>query len=98
MAPPSLSVVCFRYAPANLGRAALEDVNALNALNRALLERLQLSGRAFLSSTMLNGRFVLRACIVNPLSAQSDIDVLCEAVKAFGIGPETCDNLRSPGS
>ena len=55
----------------------------LNELNKAVLERLQLSGRAFLSSTVLNGRFVLRACIVNPLSGQRDVDAMLEAVKAF---------------
>jgi alkyl hydroperoxide reductase subunit AhpC len=55
----------------------------LNELNKTVLERLQLSGRAFLSSTVLNGRFVLRACVVNPLSAQRDVDDMVEAVKAF---------------
>jgi glutamate/tyrosine decarboxylase-like PLP-dependent enzyme len=78
MAPPSLSVVCFRVEPAGLG-----GEEQLNELNKAVLERLQLSGRAFLSSTVLNGRFVLRACIVNPLSGQRDVDAMLEAVKAF---------------
>jgi aromatic-L-amino-acid decarboxylase len=78
MAPPSLSVVCFRVEPAGVG-----GDEQLNVLNKAVLERLQLSGRAFLSSTVLNGRFVLRACIVNPLSGQRDVDAMLEAVKAF---------------
>ena len=78
MAPPSLSVVCFRVEPAGWG-----GDERLNELNKAVLERLQLSGRAFLSSTVLNGRFVLRACIVNPLSGQRDVDAMLEAVKAF---------------
>jgi len=77
MAPPSLSVVCFRVAPAEI-----EGDERLDQFNKTVLARLQLSGRAFLSSTVLNGRFVLRACIVNPLSAQSDVDALLEAVKA----------------
>jgi len=78
MAPPSLSVVCFRVEP-----AGMSGDEQLNALNQAVLERLQLSGRAFLSSTVLNGRFVLRACIVNPLSGQRDVDAMLEAVKTF---------------
>ena len=77
MAPPSLSVVCFRLAPADV----LGD-ERLDQFNKTVLERVQLSGRAFLSSTVLNGRFVLRACIVNPLSAQGDIDALMETLKA----------------
>jgi glutamate/tyrosine decarboxylase-like PLP-dependent enzyme len=78
MAPPSLSVVCFRVEP-----AGVSGEEQLNALNKTVLERLQLSGRAFLSSTVLGGRFVLRACIVNPLSGQRDIDAMLEAVKTF---------------
>jgi glutamate/tyrosine decarboxylase-like PLP-dependent enzyme len=78
MAAPSLSVVCFRMRPAGV----MGD-EGLNELNKAVLERLQLSGRAFLSSTVLNGRFVLRACMVNPLSAERDVDAMLEAVKAF---------------
>jgi glutamate/tyrosine decarboxylase-like PLP-dependent enzyme len=80
MAPPSLSVVCFRYKP-----ASFEGTEAdLDALNKTVLERLQLSGRAFVSSTTLGGRFVLRACIVNPLSSQDDIDALLDAIVELG--------------
>ena len=78
MAPPSLSVVCFCVEP-----AGVSGDEQLNELNRAVLERLQLSGRGFLSSTVLNGRFVLRACIINPLSGQRDVDAMLEAVKTF---------------
>jgi glutamate/tyrosine decarboxylase-like PLP-dependent enzyme len=79
MAPASLSIVCFRFAPADTPRDT-----TLDDLNKRLLERVQLGGRAFLSSTVLNGRFVLRACIVNPLSSQADIDALLETVKEVG--------------
>jgi aromatic-L-amino-acid decarboxylase len=76
MAPPSLSVVCFRY----VGRTA--DETSLGSLNRALLERLQLGGEAFLTSTELHGRFVLRACIVNYRSRREDVDRVLAAVRA----------------
>lgn len=79
MGTPSLSIVCFRYVP----KDAPPPVD-LDAINRALLARLQLSGRAFISSTVLRGEFVLRACIVNPLSGSDDIDALIDAVKMFG--------------
>ena len=65
-----LSVVCFRYG-------------ANDAVNKQILERLQLSGEAFLTSTELNGRFVLRACIVNYRSTRDDLDRMLGAVRRF---------------
>ena len=79
MAPPSLSVVCFRFLD-----PSLPDDDAIAALNRALLERLQLGGEAFLTSTELRGRFVLRACIVNYRSRLEDVDRMLDAVRAIG--------------
>jgi len=79
MAPPSLSVVCFRL----LNRTK-SDSEALDALNRAVLERLQLGGEAFLTGTEVRGRFVLRACIVNYRSRWDDVDRMLSAVRACG--------------
>lgn len=75
--PPGLSIVCFRYAPAG-DRTAPE---ALDALNKQLLERLQLAGQVFLSSTTLEGRFWLRACFVNPLATDEDVAGILDAVR-----------------
>src|SRR5262245_32961565 len=69
-----LSVVCFRYRTSEVS----------DTVNRQLLERLQLGGEAFLSSTVLAGRFVLRACIVNYHSTKTDIDQMLEAVRTIG--------------
>jgi glutamate/tyrosine decarboxylase-like PLP-dependent enzyme len=79
MAPAGLSTVCFRFLD-----ESLRDEEAIAALNRRLLERLQLGGEAFLTSTELSGRFVLRACIVNHRSTREDIDRLLDAVRAIG--------------
>lgn len=77
LAPPSLSIVCFRFtAPGQ----KLDDA-ALDALNRAVLEDVQLGGEAFLSGTTVDGRFALRACIVNPRSTLPDIDVLVRVIR-----------------
>jgi glutamate/tyrosine decarboxylase-like PLP-dependent enzyme len=76
-----LSVVCFRYAPRQLAG----DVEALDGLNRELLHRLQLGGEAFLSGTVLRGRFALRACIVNYKTREADIDRLVELVRVIGM-------------
>jgi aromatic-L-amino-acid decarboxylase len=79
-APPSLSTVCFRYVPAALDGDDLQR----NQLNQGLLQRVQQSGEAFLSSTTLSGRLVLRACIVNYRSTRADIDRMVDAVLAAG--------------
>jgi aromatic-L-amino-acid decarboxylase len=82
MAPPSLSVVCFRF----VGNENSGDETALASLNRTLLERLQLGGEAFLTSTELHGRYTLRACIVNHRSRPEDVDRMLDAVVAMGHG------------
>ena len=75
--PTSLSIVCFRAAP----DALRDDDTGTDALNRRVLEDVQLSGTGFLSGTMLNGRFWLRACIVNPLATEEDVDAVFDAVQ-----------------
>ena len=77
-APVAVNVVCFRCVPP--GRAP-ED---LDRLNHDLLIRLQTSGIALPSHTVLNGRFVIRAAITNHRSVYSDFDVLVDAVARFG--------------
>ena len=74
--PQGLSIVCFRAAPAVLADAG----DALDALNRAILQRVQLGGEAFLSSTVMDGRFWLRACIVNPRATRDDVERMFAAV------------------
>ena len=75
-----LSIVCFRYVPS--GARAGNDQH--NAWNKAVLEELQLGGKVFVSSTELDGKFVLRACIVNHRTEQSGLDLLVSLVAEAG--------------
>ncbi len=59
-APVPFSLVCFRLC-------------GDNSLNQRLLGELNTSGKAFLSHTMLNGRFVLRFAIGNYQTTEQDI-------------------------
>jgi len=58
--------------------------DALNALNEAILERLQLSGEAFVSNAIVHGRYLLRACIVNIHTSESDVDALPGIIARLG--------------
>jgi glutamate/tyrosine decarboxylase-like PLP-dependent enzyme len=82
-APSELSVVCFRYAPPRwVGGTA-----RLDALNKALVERIQAEGRVFLTGTTIRGRFALRACVLHYGSTEADVDALVEAVREAGATP-----------
>jgi glutamate/tyrosine decarboxylase-like PLP-dependent enzyme len=76
--PQSLGIVCFRFRPGS----PLDDGDQdLNSVNQVALERLQLGGQAFVSSTSLNGVFWLRACVLNPRTTIEDLHALLEAVR-----------------
>jgi aromatic-L-amino-acid/L-tryptophan decarboxylase len=78
VAPVPLNVVCFRY------RAPGVAPDALDAFNRELLVRLQESGEAVPSSTVLGGAFALRAAFTNHRTRAHDVDRLVAAVVAIG--------------
>jgi glutamate/tyrosine decarboxylase-like PLP-dependent enzyme len=78
-----LSITTFRYIPPGVDRRA-DDQRALNALNERLLDALQRSGRAYVSNALVNGRYVLRACIVNFRTDRPDLEALIEAVVDIG--------------
>jgi hypothetical protein len=60
------------------------DQPYLNKLNEALVDDLQKSGEAFVSHAVIDGRFVLRACIVNFRTSRSDVEALPAMVVAHG--------------
>ena len=78
MAPVPLCIVCFRYTVPGLP-AEEED-----ALNREILMRLQEQGIAVPSSTVLDGRFVLRVANTNHRSRREDFDRLVEETVRLG--------------
>jgi glutamate/tyrosine decarboxylase-like PLP-dependent enzyme len=80
MCPVTLSIACYRYAPAGAG---LDD-RALDALNERLMLAIRRDGRAFPSNAELAGRYCLRACLVNHRTEADDIDALLEATLRLG--------------
>jgi aromatic-L-amino-acid decarboxylase len=75
-----LSAVCFRH---RVSTEATEETR--NRFNLALLKRIVARGRVYLSNAELYNKFCLRACIVNPLTKDSDID---------GVVPEVLEAAR----
>jgi glutamate/tyrosine decarboxylase-like PLP-dependent enzyme len=68
VAPVPLSIVCFR---------AKQD----DEFNRRLMVDVQRDGDSYLSNATINGRFALRACVVNFRTEPSDVDLLMASIR-----------------
>ncbi len=79
VAPHPLSVVCFRYTGAHGSDTNRDDhvdpelTLALDALNQSIMDAVNATGEAFLSSTRLRGRLVLRIAIGNEGTTRDDV-------------------------
>ncbi len=78
MAPVSLNIVCFRFAPRGMADGKAD------AVNEEILYALQESGVAVPSSTILSRRFALRVCICNHRTRREDLDLLVREVLERG--------------
>jgi glutamate/tyrosine decarboxylase-like PLP-dependent enzyme len=86
LAPVDLSAVCFRHL---VNQEASEETR--NRFNLALLKRIVARGRVYLSNAELKGKFCLRACIVNHLTKDSDIDAVVREV--LEVAPDVISKL-----
>jgi aromatic-L-amino-acid/L-tryptophan decarboxylase len=74
LAPVPFATVCFRCRPH--GRPSADESETgpeLDALNQAILDRVNASGKVFLSHTKLDGRFTLRVSIGNPRQSEEHV-------------------------
>jgi aromatic-L-amino-acid/L-tryptophan decarboxylase len=85
MAPVGFSLVCFRYAPAQA------DAALVNQLNKAILDRVNDSGRVFLSHARLNGHFTLRLAIGNLRTERRHVAEAWELLQQAASGVEPGD-------
>jgi aromatic-L-amino-acid/L-tryptophan decarboxylase len=69
VAPAPLSIVCFRYK------------NSDDAFNKRLMVEVQRDGESYVSNATINGRFALRACIVNFRTTAQDAGVLLGSIR-----------------
>ena len=75
LAPVTLSIVCFRYHPADA------DPETLNALNQRLGQALIADGRFSAGTTTYQGMTALRPAIINWRTTEPDIDHLVEVLR-----------------
>jgi glutamate/tyrosine decarboxylase-like PLP-dependent enzyme len=76
-APVTLNIVCFRYVCADPERRS-------DYVNREIVLALYDEGRVAPSATTLDGRYAIRAAIVNHRTGRADIDALVDAVLRAG--------------
>ena len=73
LAPAALNIVCFRYRAADADR-----------LNAEIVAGLHERGIAAPSTTTINGRVAIRACLINHRIQPEDIDALLAGVLSLG--------------
>lgn len=70
-----LAVTCFRYTK---GLGSEEEIEAFN---RKLIPALEDDGRVFITGTLINGKFVIRACLINHRMHKGTVDYLVEVIR-----------------
>jgi aromatic-L-amino-acid decarboxylase len=78
LAPVGCDIVCLRYAPPAVPDALVDDVN------RELVLRIQESGVAVVTDTVLNGTVAMRVAIANHRTRDDDLDLFLDTVLALG--------------
>jgi L-2,4-diaminobutyrate decarboxylase len=76
---PESNILCFRWLPENV-----VDEPTLDWLNQRVRERYNASGRGWITSTVLDGRRVLRVTLMNPRTQESHLAELLDGVAAEG--------------
>jgi glutamate/tyrosine decarboxylase-like PLP-dependent enzyme len=74
----NLSIVCFRFVPPGFAGSEAE----LDKLNLDLIDKLRATGRAFISSTRLRGKVVLRFCFVNWRTTAADVEEIVRLLES----------------
>ncbi|MEZ6095951.1 MAG: pyridoxal-dependent decarboxylase [Pirellulaceae bacterium] len=77
--PAQLAVLTFRYVPTDRNL----DNEAIDKLNAHISKRIIEEQRAMLATTIVNGRTVLRMCLINPRTSMSDIECTLNALQGY---------------
>ncbi len=78
---PECNIVCFRYVPEEWRHAPPPEIGQFNReIRRQLID----SGEFYLVQTTLDGVGALRATVINPLTSESDLQQLMDAIRRAG--------------
>jgi aromatic-L-amino-acid decarboxylase len=80
MCEPRLSICCFRYRPRDWSGAEEQ----LDRLNERVMTAIHADGRVYCSNAVIDGRFGLRACIVNFRTEAPDVERLLDVAAELG--------------
>lgn len=78
VSPAQIGIVVFRYVAGDVAEEDLDEVN------RRLAHRAAEDGRCVATTTVLNGRTVLRMCTINPRTTDEDIRCSIETLAEYG--------------
>ncbi|MEM6829999.1 MAG: pyridoxal-dependent decarboxylase [Bacteroidota bacterium] len=70
-----LAIACFRYVKGCETEEAIED------LNRRLIPALEKDGRVFITGTIFQGQFVIRACLINHRMHKGTVNHLVHVIQ-----------------
>jgi aromatic-L-amino-acid decarboxylase len=82
LAPVSLNLVCFRYNPGNI------DEDRLNEINKKILEKVNKTGKIFISHTKLDGKYTLRLVTGNTKVEERHIEEAWEVISGVVLSSE----------
>ena len=82
---PACNILCFRYVGA---AGAGGDAAALDRLNAALRAEYNRSGAGWITTTVLDGRRVLRVTVMNPRTVDAHLDALVRGLADLGASLE----------
>ena len=80
----SLSITTFRYVPKDIDGSDPTQQKSLNDLNQKILNELQRGGEVFVSNAVVDGKFLLRTCIVNFRTRERHVRLLPKIVVRIG--------------
>lgn len=80
LAPVTMGVVCFRIPPGDSGDEPARESRA-NDLNRALVEAVNATGRAYLTHTTLRGKVAARLAVGNVLTTEQHLARVYELLR-----------------
>jgi aromatic-L-amino-acid decarboxylase len=76
--PRNLAVVSFRFKP-----HGIEDESKLNMLNAELIEKINASGRIYISHTMIRGKFTLRFVCAQTNTQKEHVEEAINTITMF---------------